>query len=59
MHRWDNKNLPEMFDEYFEYVSGVHHYDRRQSMNIYVPYVRTNRRQSCISYRGPKFGTAL
>ena len=54
MHRWCNRKLPEMFNEYFEYVADVHNYDTRQSINLYMPYVRTNLGQSCISYRGPK-----
>ena len=54
MHRWYNRNLPEMFNEYFEYVSNVHNYVTRQSIHLYVPYMRTNLGQSSISYRGPK-----
>ena len=54
LHRWYNRKLPEMFHEYFEYVSNVHNYDTRQSMHLYVPYVRTNLGRSSISYRGPK-----
>ena len=59
MHRWYNRKLPEMFNEYFEYVRDVHNYATRQSINLYVPYVRTNLGQSCISYRGPKIWNCI
>ena len=59
MHRWNNRKLPEMFNEYFEYVRDVHNYATRQSINLYVPYVRTNLGQSCISYRGPKIWNSI
>ena len=39
-----------MFNEHFEYVSNVHNYDTRQSIHLYVLYVRTNLGQSSISY---------
>ena len=59
MHRWYNKKLPEMFNEYFEYVSNVHNYVTRQSIHLYVPYMRTNLGQSSISYRGPKIWNTI
>ena len=59
MHRRYNRKLPEMFNEYFEYVRDVHNYATRQSINLYVPYIRTNLGQSCISYRGPKIWNSI
>ena len=59
MHRWYNRKLPEMFNEYSEYISNVHNYVTRQSIHLYVPYMRTNLGQSSISYRGPKIWNTI
>ena len=59
MHRWYNRKLPEMFKEYFEYVSNVHNYDTGQSIHSYVPNMQTNLGQSSSSYRGPKIWNAI
>ena len=52
MHRGYNRKPPEVFNEYFEYVSNVHNYDIGQTIHFYVTYVRTNLGQSCVRYRG-------
>ena len=51
--------LPEMFKEYFEYVSNDHTYDTRQSIHVYEPFVRTNLGQFSISYRDPKIWNVI
>ena len=58
--RWYDRKLPEMFNEYFKYVSNIHNYDAWQSMHFYVPHVLTNMGQYCGQFIVVhEFGTQL
>ena len=50
-HRWHNKELPNIFDTYFQYASDVHNYSTRYATkgNFYKPCTRTNIGKQSVS----------
>ena len=50
-HRWHNKALPNIFDNYFQYASDIHSYNTRYATNknFYKPCTRTNIGKQSVS----------
>ena len=50
-HRWHNKALPNIFDNYFQYANDIHSYNTRYATNknFYKPCTRTNIGKQSVS----------
>ena len=50
-HRWHNKALPNIFDNYFQYANDIHSYNTRYATNknFYKPCTRTNLGKQSVS----------
>lgn len=61
LYNYHSKILPSVFDNFFQTVASVHHYNTRLAAksSYYIPYAKTNYGKFNIRYRGAKIWNAL